>query len=67
MDYTLIATVVRYAAMVFAGWLVNKGYADKSMIEPIVGLALGLSALAWYLWGKYFPAKRRAKKAGAQP
>ena len=64
MDYALIATIVRYGAMVFAGWLVNKGYADKSMIEPIVGLALGIAALLWYLWGKYFP-KKRAEKAEA--
>lgn len=55
MDIALFQTIARYLAMIVAGWLVQKGWADESMVEPIVGLAVALAAFAWYLIAKYLP------------
>lgn len=59
MPFDLLATVIRYAMMVYAGHLVTKGVIDASMIEPLAGLAVALGAFFWYWLGKWRPGRFR--------
>ena len=59
---SLFQTLIRYLMMIGAGWLVNKGFADQSMIEPIIGVGMTIAALGWFLFGKFFPEKKASIK-----
>lgn len=53
-----IGTVVRWALMIAAGWLVNAGLLQQgSQVEWVTGIAAGLVALIWGIYQKYFAHK----------
>lgn len=55
----LLLTLVRYAMFTLAGILVSRGLIEQSVVEPLVGLGTAVAALIWYLYGKYFPERRK--------
>lgn len=57
MPFDLLATAIRYAMMIYAGHLVTKGYIDASMVEPLIGFVVALSAIAWFWLGKWRPQR----------
>lgn len=45
--FELVTMVVRQGMLIGAGILVSKGYADSSLIEPIVAFGLAVFAVGW--------------------
>jgi hypothetical protein len=49
MDAALLQTFLRYSFLFLFGFLSTKGFYDASLIEPLVGAALGLFAIIWFV------------------
>lgn len=46
-DFTMF---VRFALMIVVGTLINQGFVDSSLSEPIIGIGLAGATLAWKYW-----------------
>lgn len=57
MPFDLLATAIRYAMMMLAGHLVTRGYLDASMVEPLIGFVVALSAIVWFWLAKWRPSR----------
>lgn len=49
MDLALLQTFLRYMFLFIFGFLSTKGWYDASLVEPLVGAALGLFAIIWFM------------------
>lgn len=51
----------RYAMMIIAGMLAQRGYIDSSLEEPIIGLGVVVIAYGWKKLEDYFKSKKAEK------
>lgn len=55
MFLDLFKTAIRYFLIGLSTWLVSKGYWDANLTEPMIGLALTLFTIIWYLVSSFIP------------
>lgn len=49
---TAVGTLARHALTTGAGYLVGQGLIDAAQAEILVGVGMGVVALAWSFWEK---------------
>lgn len=52
MKIDLFIPLLRNVLLVIVGLLIQRGYVDQSLSEPIIGAGLGLITTGWYLFDR---------------